>query len=114
MIFLGAGDISKEAVQGLHDRLDEAIGILGGIQQPLMSTDGIDREVEEHEVRALRGELQDAIADICVALGDPPIRYLTIPGRVEDPDLEKFKEKWHKLLGISGGAWKTPIIKEDK
>ena len=117
MIFLGAGDSSKAQVEKLHKRLDDAVGILGGLQQPLMSTDKMDREVEEHEIRVLREELRDAVEDIVTAFGIPESvptrRCLTIPGDIGDVDLEKFRQEWNEMISKHDGAWKTPIVASD-
>jgi hypothetical protein len=65
-IFLGNGKASEKKVEELHALLDRAISILGGIQQPPMSTDkNIDwqREIEEGEA-----ELKEVVSEINVAL----------------------------------------------
>lgn len=46
-IFLGNGKHSQRAVQELHDLLDEAIEILGGLQQPMTCVEKFEPSLEK-------------------------------------------------------------------
>lgn len=69
VIFLGSPH-SKQLRQELHDRLDEAIDMLGGLQQP----DHPESKEHARQCEADRiyweAQLSDAIMDLRVALGD--------------------------------------------
>lgn len=66
VIFLGNGEHSQKQVDKLKARLDEAVMLLSGLQQPAMSTDPpLDHDGRSEGQR----DLDDCIDDICVALG---------------------------------------------
>lgn len=69
IVFLGSPN-SKEIISSLHSRLDEALNILGGLQQP----DRCENEECAKQCASDRvhyeSELSNAIIDLRVALGD--------------------------------------------
>ncbi len=65
-IFMGNGERSKTQVTKLHGRLNEALTMLSGLQQPPMSTDKPQQDDGRDE---LQQQLDEAIDDICKALG---------------------------------------------
>ena len=73
-IFLGAGAYSEAGCYRLHKRLEDAIEILGGIQQPNMSTeepdpDGdIDIWFEEGRVELIAAEIYTALTGKAVVI----------------------------------------------
>lgn len=70
MLFLGNGDASKAEVARLHERLDEAISLLSGLQQAPMATERPNPA--EDELRAQEEvELLDVIEDVATALLGP-------------------------------------------
>lgn len=70
---MGCGDLSEEDCDRLRQRLDEALVILGGLQQPdHPDSDEHARQCESDRTEAKR-DLIDAASDIMAALG---IRYV--------------------------------------
>lgn len=60
-VFLGSGDHSKQAVEALHARLDDAVSALGGLQQ--------SRNPDEATLDAeARVELEEVVRDLVSAL----------------------------------------------
>lgn len=104
-IFLGNGDYSMELVKHLHAKLDEAVDILSGMQQPPMSTDPEGTHARHlEEIEEGKAKLDDIAKEIFVALtghevdgSDPePDNYPEMPeGWVQGVDAEK-KTQWTK------------------
>jgi hypothetical protein len=72
IIFLGSGKYSLQEVQKLKDRLDEAIIILGGLQQPGHPESAKEARLEEEWYNNEKSELKDAVIDIVTAFGVTP------------------------------------------
>lgn len=71
-IFLGNGEHSLVEIQRVKDRLDEAINILGALQQPgHPDSEQAAREEEQSRAQATN-ELEDALIDIVRALCSSP------------------------------------------
>ena len=82
-IFLG-NPMCEMQVHDLHDIVDEATVILGGLRQPPMSTEqpGVWEEGRDEE----KARLADCVRDIAVALD---CGYLLFPPEVtEDPHIK--------------------------
>lgn len=68
-IFLGNGDFSKAECERFHKRLDEALSILSGLQQPdHPESEEHARQCDYHRTAA-EAELDDCLLDITFALG---------------------------------------------
>jgi hypothetical protein len=72
MVFLGNGDASMAEVQRLHERLDEALSILSGLQQPPMATEAPDPD-EDDLRNEQEAELRDVVRDVAAALLDASV-----------------------------------------
>jgi hypothetical protein len=82
-IFFG-NPMCEMQIHDLHDRLDEATVILGGLQQPAMATEkpGVWEEGRDEE----KAELADCVRDIAIALD---CKHLLWPPEIkEDPNVE--------------------------
>lgn len=70
-IFLGSGESSKEAVQELHRKLDAALEILSGLQQPMDPTVYRSKEQQKTEdvhMRKMDLELEEIAEEIFYSL----------------------------------------------
>lgn len=71
-IFMGAGEHSMAKCYELHQKLDIALGILGGIQQPCRC----DRPCDCAEaVRLAQGDVESLARDIYESLTGDKIEY---------------------------------------
>ena len=71
MVFLGNED-SKTEIANLHLRLDTALMILGGLQQPVRAeSENHFKELLEARLRDEQ-DLRDAVADLVAAFGFDP------------------------------------------
>jgi NTP pyrophosphatase (non-canonical NTP hydrolase) len=66
-IFLGSGEHSQRKIDLLKEQLEKALTILGGLQQPMMSTEKPIPEVAQ-EVADEQREYAEIVADIHTAL----------------------------------------------
>lgn len=73
-IFLGAGEHSLNLITELHNRLSDAITILGGLQQPDHPENEAHAKQCEADRLVLESDLSDAIMDLRVALGDKDVK----------------------------------------
>lgn len=62
MIFLGNGEHSIKEIENLHKDLDEALNLLGGLQQP-----GHFEYESESESKLIRIKIASLIGGICAA-----------------------------------------------
>jgi len=68
-IFLGAGEHSAQQITRLHQLLDEAITLLGGMQQCPMSTDAPDMvETYKRDLANAETGIKNILADLRCAL----------------------------------------------
>lgn len=68
MIFMGNGDLSYVKCYLLHRKVEEAIEMLGGLQQPPRATDPVSSQ-REREYRIGKRKLIRIIEDIANDLG---------------------------------------------
>lgn len=72
MIFFGAGSTSRDAVNHLKQRLDDAVSTLGGLQQPGHPESEEEAKQEELFFAKANADLKDMISDIISAFGYDP------------------------------------------
>ena len=68
-IFMGNGDYSQGAACALIQKVENAIEILGGLQQPGHPESEEEWEIEKKIHNDLAVELQDLVCEIALALG---------------------------------------------
>jgi hypothetical protein len=71
-IFLGNGKHSEAEVQKVRNRLEEAVEILCGLQQPGHPESEQAAKEEKQSYDQFTAQLQDALIDIVRALGSTP------------------------------------------
>lgn len=101
LIFMGAGERTKEQVEYLHKRLEEALSILGGIQQGPDPTDPNSAcEQHDHEVAEGEKEIEQIAREI----------YLALTGKSPDKDEVRLKDsKFLKEASETVSKWRPDL-----
>lgn len=87
LLFLGAGRFSVRGRVRLHARLDEALDLSGGLQQPDLITSRPDPARDEHAAN-MAEEVRDAARDLVAALTGRDMSF----GEVLSPPEREFSD----------------------
>lgn len=90
-VFLGSGKYSEQCRQALHDRLDDALDALGGLQQGPSSPPFKD-DAEAACVMNMKRELRHAVRDLAAALLGHEIDIDERPNHAEAGESDRLYE----------------------
>ena len=98
-IFLGSGDHSMRAVDALHERIDDAVSHLGGLQQ---SHPGEEEQDAQDQI-----EIEEAVRDIASALLGREVAFRDVQPKSDDA------EGVHAYLGAKNRQYTSRLSPKD-